>query len=97
MFPIEDQKLAVETAKRILTKIKIDRQLSGESTISAPFMKVSDTYKSSSNKKAVSFNMPERTGDKIDMFTSLVSKMNVKMDKCDAQFNTNISKKKETE
>ena len=28
-FPIEDLKQAVETAKRILTKEKIDRQLAG--------------------------------------------------------------------
>ena len=28
-FPIEDLRLAVETAKRILTKEKIDRQLAG--------------------------------------------------------------------
>ena len=45
LFPIEELKLAVETAKRILTKEKIDRQLSGQSTRTAPFMKVSDTHK----------------------------------------------------
>ena len=31
LFPIEDLRLAVETVKRILTKEKIDRQLSGQS------------------------------------------------------------------
>ena len=85
LFPIEDLRLAVETVKRILTKEKIGRQLLGQSTGSTPFMKVSDTHKLSSSKTAVSFNMSERTDDKIDKLTSLVSKMNVKMDKCDAQ------------
>ena len=39
LFPIEDSRQAVETVKRILTKEKKDRQLSGQSTASAPFMK----------------------------------------------------------
>ena len=76
----------MEAAKRILAKEKIDKQLSGQSATSAPFMKVSDSHKSSSNKKAVSFNILERTDDKIDKLTSVVNKMNVKMDKCDSQF-----------
>ena len=84
VFPIEDLRQAVEIAKRLLTKEKIDRQLSGQSATTAPFMKVSDNYKSSS-KKAVSFNTSE-TNDKIDKLTSLVSKMKVQMDKHDTQF-----------
>ena len=45
-FPIEDLRQAVETAKRILTKEKIDRQLAGQSS-STPFMSTKDSY----NKK----------------------------------------------
>ena len=41
LFPIEDLRQAVETAKRILTKKKIDRQLEGQSS-SAPFMSTTD-------------------------------------------------------
>ena len=93
LFPIEDLRQGVETAKRILTKEKIDRQLSGHSTRAAPFMKVSDVHKSSSNKKAVSFNSSE-TNDKIDKLTSLVSKMKVKMDKLDTQFKPQIYQSK---
>ena len=37
LFPIEDLILEVETAKRILTKEKIDRQLAGQSSLT-PFM-----------------------------------------------------------
>ena len=53
LFPIEDLRLVVETAKRILTKEKIDRQLAGESS-STPFMNIRDGYNS---KKVVTFDM----------------------------------------
>ena len=74
----------METVKRFLTKEKIDRQLSGWSVSTAPFMKISDGYKSS-NKKAVSFKT-SKTNEKIDKLTSLVSKMKVQMDKHDTQY-----------
>ena len=41
LFPIEDLRLAVEKAKRILTKEKIDRQLAGQLS-STPFMNIRD-------------------------------------------------------
>ena len=43
LFPIEDLRQAVETAKRILTKEKIDRQLVVQS-LSTPFMSIRDSY-----------------------------------------------------
>ena len=45
LFPIEDLRLAVETAIRILTKEKIDRQLTGQSSLT-PFMNIKDGYNS---------------------------------------------------
>ena len=45
LFPIEDSRLAVETAKRILMKEKIDKQLPGQSS-STPFMNIKDGYNS---------------------------------------------------
>ena len=39
LFPIIDLRQTVETAKRILTKEKIDRQLAGQ-TSSTPFMSI---------------------------------------------------------
>ena len=39
LFPIEDLRQAVETAKRISTKEKIDRQLARQSS-STPFMSI---------------------------------------------------------
>ena len=77
--------------KRVLTKEKIDRQLSGQSA-TTPFMKLSDTHKSSggkSLKKVLSLTTLEtikRTNDSIDKFAPLVGKMKVQMDKYDAQY-----------
>ena len=39
LFPIEDQRQAVETANRILTKEKLDKQLTGQ-TSTSPFMSI---------------------------------------------------------
>ena len=40
LFPIEDLRVTVDAAKRVLMKEKIDRQLSGQSGTTTPFMKV---------------------------------------------------------
>ena len=50
----------VETAKRMLRKEKIDRQLGGQS-LSTPFMSVKDSC-----NKRVTFNMQDGLEDKID-------------------------------
>ena len=41
LFPIEDLRQAVETAKGILTKEKLDKQLTGQASTS-PFMSIRD-------------------------------------------------------
>ena len=60
LFPIEDLRQAVDTAKRILTKGKLDKQLTGQ-TSTSPFMNVRD-----GTEKKVSFNTTDELGDKID-------------------------------
>ena len=60
LFPIEDLKQAVDTAKRILTKEKLDKQLTGQ-TSASPFMRVRD-----GTERRVSFNTRDELGDKID-------------------------------
>ena len=69
---MEDLRQTVETAKRILTKEKIDRELVGQSS-STPFMIIWDGY--NIGKKVVSFNMQERLDDKLDKITSMMSKL----------------------
>ena len=60
LFPIEDLRVMVDTAKEMLTKEKIDKQLAGQSS-STPFMSMRE-----SQGKKVSFNMQDDLEQKID-------------------------------
>ena len=73
IFPIEDLRQSVETAKRILTKEMIDRQLVGQSS-STPFMSIKNSY----NNKKVTFNRQEGLEDKIHRLTVMMSKLATK-------------------
>ena len=68
LFPIEDLRIAVNTAKRMLSKEKIDKQLAGQSS-STPFMNIGDNQ-----CKKVSFNMQDDLEQKIDEIVTLVGK-----------------------
>ena len=69
LFPIEDLRQAVDTAKRILTKEKLDKQLTGQ-TSTSPFMSVRD-----GTERRVSFNTRDELGDKIDKLTVVMSRL----------------------
>ena len=77
---------AIDLAKRVLTKEKLDRQLTGQS--STPFMKVTSNNDCHSpqnqQKKGVTFDVMEtleRNSDCIDRQTSLVSDLKMTMDR----------------
>ena len=76
---------AIDLAKRVLTKEKLDRQLTGQS--SSPFMKATSNDNHSPqnhHKKGVTFDameMLERNSKCIDRLTSLVSDMKITMDR----------------
>ena len=72
LFPIEDLRQAVEMAKRILIKEKLDKQLTGQ-TSTSPFMSVRDR-----TDRRVSFNTREELVDKIDKLTVIMSKLGAK-------------------
>ena len=72
LFPIEDLRQAVDMAKRILTKEKLDKQLTGQ-TSTSQFMSVRD-----GTDRRVSFNTKDELGDKIDKLTVVMSKLPVK-------------------
>ena len=76
----------VETAKRISTKEKIDRQLAGQSSLT-PFMTIRDGYNS---KKVVIFYTQDRIDDKIDTLTSMMSKLAAQGNNQNKQFKPNI-------
>ena len=69
LFPIEDLRQAVETAKIILTKEKLDKQLTGQ-TSTSPFMNIRD-----GTERKVSFNARDELGDKIDKLTFMMSRL----------------------
>ena len=67
LYQINDLRVAVETAKRLLTKEQIDKQKSGQSSVS-PFMKASQ-QNSKKSEKGVTFGAMEtiqRQGDSIE-------------------------------
>ena len=72
LFPIEDLRQAVETAKRILTKEKLDKQLTGQSSAS-PFMNIRD-----GTERRVSFSSRDELGDKMDKLTVAMSRLAAK-------------------
>ena len=69
LFPIENLRQAADTAKRILTKETLDKQLMGQ-TSTSPFMSIRK-----GTDKRVSFNARDELGDKIDKFTIVMSKL----------------------
>ena len=82
LYQIDDLRTAVESAKGILTKEKLDKQKAGQSSVS-PFMKASKEN-TKKNKKGVSFDALETIdihSDSIDQLASLVSKLDMKLDK----------------
>ena len=72
LFPIEDLRQAVDTAKRILTKEKLDKQLTGQ-TSTSPFLSVRDRI-----DRRVSFNTKDELGDEIDKLRVMMSKLEAK-------------------
>ena len=72
LFRIEDIRQAVETAKLILTKEKLDEQLTGQTSTSS-FMSIRE----GANRK-VSFDTRDELGDKIDKLTVMLGRLAAK-------------------
>ena len=86
---------AIDLAKRLLTKEKLDRQFTGQSF--TPFMKASSNNDSHSpqnhQRKGVTFDAMEtleRNSDCIDRLTSLVSDLKMTMDRKQPQYKLKI-------
>ena len=69
LFPIEDLRQAVDTAKRILTQEKLDKQLTGQ-TSTSPFMSIRE-----GTDKRVSFDTRDELGDEIDKLALVMGKL----------------------
>ena len=72
LFSIEDLQQAVETTKSILTKEKLDKQLTGQ-TSTSPFMNIRDE-----TERKVLFNARDELGDEIDKLTAMMSRLVMK-------------------
>ena len=83
-FPMEDLRQAVETAKRILIKVKLDRQLTGQS-LSSPFMSIRDGH-----HRKVSFDTIEELCDKIDNLAVMIGKLATRESGTNRQFKPQI-------
>ena len=86
LFPINNLHEAVETAKRFLTKEKIDRQMAGQS--STPFMKLTDK-----KRKSVTFDARdalEKTSENMERMTTLMNKMYIKLEQKEAPYKPQI-------
>ena len=80
-----------ETAKRLLMKEQIDKQRTGQSSVS-PFMKASQ-QNPKKNEKGVTFGAMEtikRHGNSIDKLTSFMNKLDMKLDRREAQYRPKI-------
>ena len=88
LFPTENLRQAVETAKGILTKEKTDRQLARQSS-STIFMSVRDSY----NKK-VTFNTQDRLENKIDKLTAMTGKLAARDSKVNRPFKPQVYQSK---
>ena len=94
LINVNNLKDAIDLAKRVLTKEKLDRQLTRQSSTS--FMKATsnDNYPTqTNNKKGVNFDAMEtleRNSDWIDRLTSLVSNMKMTIDRKQSPYKPRI-------
>ena len=92
LYQINDLRTTVETAKRVLTKEKLDKQKMGQISAS-PFMKATKESKKKGNEKGVSFDALDtidRHSNSMDMLASLVSKLDMKLDKQETQYRLKV-------
>ena len=78
LFPINNLRDALEATKRVLTKEKLDKHLSGQAVNSISFMKMGEaTYPG----KEVSIIAQDSIGEKIENLTSMMYKMSIQQER----------------
>ena len=92
LFSINNLRDVVDTAKRVLTKEEIDRQLSVQSGVTIPFMKVGEVYHS--NTKTVSFNTHDPIREQSVSLTSMVYNMSIQKEENIRPFKPQIHQRK---
>ena len=91
LFPITNLRDAVDAVKRVLTKEKLDKQLSGQAGAATPFMKVGDVPHSG---KKVSFNVQDPIKEQLENLTSMVYNMSMQKEENTKPFKPQIYQKR---
>ena len=92
LFSINNLRDVVDAAKRVLTKEQIDRQLSGQSGATTPFMKIGDVLHS--KNKTVSFNTQDLIREQLNSLTSMVYNMSIQKEENNRPFKPQIHQKR---
>ena len=90
LFSINNLRDAADAAKRVLTKEKLDKQLSGQSG-ATPFMKVGDVSHSS---KKTSFNAQDPIREQLENLTTMVYNMSIQKEENNRPFKPQIYPKR---
>ena len=91
LFPINNLRDTVDATKRVLTKEKLDKQLSGQAGTTTPFIKVGDT---SHSGKKVSFKAQNQITGELEILTSLVYNMSMEKKENSKPFKPQIYQKR---
>ena len=91
LFPINNLRDAVDAAKRVLTKEKLDKHLSGQTVNSTPFMKMGDT---SHSGKKVSLNAQDSIREKLENLMSMMYKMSIQQEEGKKPFKPQVYPKR---
>ena len=91
LFSINKLRGVVDAAKRVLTKEKIDRQLSGQTGATTPFMKVGYVH---SNNKTISFSTQDSIREQLDSLTSMVYNMSMQKERNNQSLDPQIHQKR---
>ena len=91
MFPINNLQEAVDAAKRVLTKEKLDKHLSGQTANSTPFMKMGDTVHPG---KKISIKPQDSIKERLVNLTSMMYKMSIQQEEGKKPFEPQVYPKR---
>ena len=91
LFPINNLQEAVDAAKRVLIKEKLDKHLSGQTVNSTPFMKMRDTVHPD---KKMSIKPQDSIEERLENLTSMMHKMSIKQEEGKKPFKPQVYPKR---
>ena len=91
LFPINNLCKAMDAAKRVLTKEKLDKQLSGQTANSTPFMKMGDTGHPG---KKMSIKAQDSIEERLEYLTSMMYKMSIQQEEDKKPFKPQVYPKR---